>query len=239
MALHVECHSLHPSVFDGVDAIQPRYAYLQFKDQKVEVESSFEGDYCKQMYVLLPCSNNILGHLFLILVYEYLLFHGESYLDARGEQISKILSPGVFSVSTFDILDALPKSLILVVTRLSSDKESAQEYASTGVGLLAGLSILLLSVVWGTTHHNANSQFVPLLFYNTQCDLDDLQTSIRGNKTENFQRVEKQTLQTILTDNQTPNVVAISGLPKESLNKSASSIFPALQYPSINSSRDS
>lgn len=38
----------------------------------------------------------------------------------------------------------------LSVTGLSSDKESAQEYASTGVGLLAGSSIMLLTVVWGT-----------------------------------------------------------------------------------------
>ncbi|KEH38650.1 calcium-binding EF-hand protein [Medicago truncatula] len=38
----------------------------------------------------------------------------------------------------------------MLVTGLSSDKESAQEYASTGVGLLAGSSILLLTVVWGT-----------------------------------------------------------------------------------------
>ncbi|KAL1299589.1 hypothetical protein AAHE18_18G121500 [Arachis hypogaea] len=102
------------------------------------------------MYGFLPCSNNIFGHLFLILVYEYLLFHGESYLAAGGEQIFKILGPGVFGASAFDILGALPESLILVVTGLSSDKESAQEYASTGVGLLAGSSILLLTVVWGT-----------------------------------------------------------------------------------------
>ncbi|MED6207776.1 hypothetical protein PIB30_038782 [Stylosanthes scabra] len=102
------------------------------------------------MYGFLPCSNNIVGHLFLILVYEYLLFHGESYLAAGGEQIFKILGPGVFGASAFDILGALPESLILVVTGLSSDKESAQEYASTGVGLLAGSSILLLTVVWGT-----------------------------------------------------------------------------------------
>jgi len=39
---------------------------------------------------------------------------------------------------------------VLSVTGLSSDKESAQEYASTGVGLLAGSSIMLLTVVWGT-----------------------------------------------------------------------------------------
>lgn len=38
----------------------------------------------------------------------------------------------------------------LSVTGLSSDKERAQESASTGVGLLAGSSILLLTVLWGT-----------------------------------------------------------------------------------------
>ncbi|MED6157675.1 hypothetical protein PIB30_025453 [Stylosanthes scabra] len=102
------------------------------------------------MYGFLPCSNNIFGHLFLILVYEYLLFHGESYLAAGGEQIFKILGPGVFGASAFDILGALPESLILLVTGLSSDKESAQESASTGVGLLAGSSIFLLTLVWGT-----------------------------------------------------------------------------------------
>ncbi|OIW15158.1 hypothetical protein TanjilG_30829 [Lupinus angustifolius] len=85
-----------------------------------------------------------------ILVYEYLLFHGESYLAAGGEQVFKILGPVIFGVSALDILGALPESLILLVTRLNSDKGSAQEYASPRVGLLAGSSILLLTVVWGT-----------------------------------------------------------------------------------------
>jgi hypothetical protein len=72
--------------------------------------------YCEQMYGFLPCSNDILGHLFLILVYEYLLFHGESYLAAGGKQIFEILGPGVFGASAFDILGALPESLILLGT---------------------------------------------------------------------------------------------------------------------------
>jgi hypothetical protein len=42
------------------------------------------------------------------------LFHGESYLAAGGEQIFKILGPGVFGASAFDILGALPESLILL-----------------------------------------------------------------------------------------------------------------------------
>ncbi|KAL2331384.1 hypothetical protein Fmac_018965 [Flemingia macrophylla] len=148
LQVRVECRSLRPSVSDGVDDVQPQESYLQLNDQRVG--SSSNEDYCKQMYGFLPCSNNIVGHLFLILVYEYLLFHGESYLAAGGEQIFKILGPGVFGASAFDVLGALPESLILLVTGLSSDKESAQESASTGVGLLAGSSILLLTVVWGT-----------------------------------------------------------------------------------------
>ncbi|KAL1299495.1 hypothetical protein HN51_044035 [Arachis hypogaea] len=164
----VECRTLNtnnnnPSdelllVSDGIldHHVHPQHAnsnYLHLKDQQFEasvVEPPPLGKYCKQMYGFLPCSNNIFGHLFLILVYEYLLFHGESYLAAGGEQIFKILGPGVFGASAFDILGALPESLILLVTGLSSDKESAQEYASTGVGLLAGSSILLLTLVWGT-----------------------------------------------------------------------------------------
>ncbi|KAK7257179.1 hypothetical protein RIF29_30960 [Crotalaria pallida] len=133
-------------VSDGVDDddVGHENTYLYFKG------SEHPGKYCEQMYGFLPCSSNIVGHLFLILVYEYLLFHGESYLAAGGEQVFKILGPGIFGASAFDILGALPESLILLVTGLSSDKEKAQEYASTGVGLLAGSSILLLTVVWGT-----------------------------------------------------------------------------------------
>ncbi|KAG4960755.1 hypothetical protein GLYMA_13G272300v4 [Glycine max] len=297
-ALHVECRSLRPSVSDGVDAIQPQESYLQLnKDQRVVVESSSDDDehFCKQMYGFLPCSNNILGHLFLILVYEYLLFHGESYLAAGGEQIFKILGPGVFGASAFDILGALPESLILVVTGLSSDKESAQEYASTGVGLLAGSSIMLLTVVWGTCviigkqklkndpdSFGTNSSnggikesltgygitmdvetrkmarimvfsVIPLLimqipnlfnFSSTPRNVTLMvsltvavaflisyfiyqvfkpqieKTRLEYIKHDDlilriFQRVEKQTLQKILTDDGTPNVAAISGLYHE------------------------
>ncbi|MED6223498.1 hypothetical protein PIB30_074510 [Stylosanthes scabra] len=102
------------------------------------------------MYGFLPCTNNIFGHVFLIVVYEYLLFHGESYLANGGEQIFKILGPGIFGASAFHVLAALPESLILLVSGLLSNGEIAQEYAVTGVGLLAGSSILLVTLVWGT-----------------------------------------------------------------------------------------
>ncbi|KAJ0045990.1 hypothetical protein Pint_04681 [Pistacia integerrima] len=112
--------------------------------------NSEENQECEQMYGFLPCSNNIFGHLFLILVYEYLLFHGESYLAAGGKQIFKILGPGVFGASAFHVIGALPEALLLLASELFNSKEVAEEYVYTGVGLLAGSSILQLTVVWGT-----------------------------------------------------------------------------------------
>ncbi|XP_061348954.1 sodium/calcium exchanger NCL1-like [Gastrolobium bilobum] len=142
-------------VSDGVHDVQPnKTSYLLLKGN----DESFE-EHCEQMYGFLPCTNNIFGHFFLILVYEYLLFHGESYLAEGGEQIFKILGPGIFGASAFHILGALPESLILLVSGLLGNREIAQEYAYTGVGLLAGSSILLLTVVWGSCVITGSQEF--------------------------------------------------------------------------------
>ncbi|KAK7335104.1 hypothetical protein VNO80_26875 [Phaseolus coccineus] len=179
------------------------------------------------MYGFLPCSNNILGHLFLILVYEYLLFHGESYLATGGEQIFKILGPGVFGASAFDILGALPESLILVVTGLSSDKESAQEYASTGVGYDITMDIprffhfssaarnvtLMVALIVAVTF--LISYFLYQVF-KPQIEKTRLEYIKHHDLILRiFERVEKQTLQKILAEDGTPNVAAISGLYHE------------------------
>ncbi|XP_018731636.2 sodium/calcium exchanger NCL [Eucalyptus grandis] len=109
-----------------------------------------EVELCEQMYGFLPCSYSTAGHLFLILVYEYLLFHGESYVASASEQIFNMLGPGIFGASAFHVLGALPEALILLASGLLNSEEVAQEYVVTGVGLLAGSSILLLTLLWGT-----------------------------------------------------------------------------------------
>ncbi|KAK4398339.1 Sodium/calcium exchanger NCL2 [Sesamum angolense] len=110
----------------------------------------FESESCEQMYGFLPCSESVWGHVFLIVVYEYLLFHGESYVASGGERIFKILGPGVFGACAFQLIGSLPESLILLASGLLNSKEVAQECVLTGVGLLAGSSILLLTLLWGT-----------------------------------------------------------------------------------------
>ncbi|KAL2483574.1 sodium/calcium exchanger family protein/calcium-binding EF hand family protein [Forsythia ovata] len=111
---------------------------------------SAAAEECVQMYGFLPCSKNIPGHLFLILVYEYLLFHGESYVASGGERIFKILGPGIFGACAFQVIGSLPEALILLASGLLSSKDVAEECVLTGVGLVAGSTILLLTVLWGT-----------------------------------------------------------------------------------------
>ncbi|KAL2496454.1 sodium/calcium exchanger family protein/calcium-binding EF hand family protein [Forsythia ovata] len=135
-------------VSDGVDG------FKEEDDSIIRLKSKdyygAEEEHCEQMYGFLPCSKSSLGHLFLILVYEYLLFHGESYVASGGKRIFKILGPGVFGASAFQVIGSLPEALILLVSGLLNSKETAQECVLTGVGLLAGSTILLLTIVWGT-----------------------------------------------------------------------------------------
>lgn len=108
-------------VSDGIDGddhvhnqVDQNNSILLLPSQEFEWNSSEEINECEQMYGFLPCSNNMFGHLFLILVYEYLLFHGESYLAEGSERIFKILGPGFFGASAFHVLGALPESLLLL-----------------------------------------------------------------------------------------------------------------------------
>lgn len=75
---------------------------------------------CEQMYGIVPCSDSIGGQVFLIVVFEYLLFHGESYVAGGGQRIFKILGPGVFGACAFQLIGALPESLILLSKKPST-----------------------------------------------------------------------------------------------------------------------
>ncbi|MED6218768.1 hypothetical protein PIB30_029737 [Stylosanthes scabra] len=119
-----------------------------------------DHNYCDQIYGFLPCTNNIFGNLFLILVYGYILFHGESYLNRGTQRIFKILGPGIFGATAFNILLALPESLVLLVPVLVvRTGEIAEEYSMIGIGSLVGSSILLLTIVWGTCVISGSKDF--------------------------------------------------------------------------------
>ncbi|KAK9085448.1 hypothetical protein Sjap_025859 [Stephania japonica] len=124
-----------------------------------------EEEYCRHMYGFLPCTNNLAGHLFLVVVYEYLLFIAEKYVSKGSEMIFQLLGPGFFGACAFHVLGALPEALIVLVSGLRTE-ESAQEQVFTGVGLLVGSSVLLLTLVWGACVIVGNQEFSELSIKN-------------------------------------------------------------------------
>ncbi|XP_044479220.1 sodium/calcium exchanger NCL-like [Mangifera indica] len=104
---------------------------------------------CKQTYGFMPCSTTALGNLFLIIVYGYLIFVAcKCVFD--GREMLKILGPGCLGKIVLPKLDALPSAILILVSGLSGTKESAQSRVLVGMGLLAGSTVMLLTVIWAS-----------------------------------------------------------------------------------------
>lgn len=105
---------------------------------------------CEQTYGFLPCTSTVLGNFFLIIVYGYLMFLAATYLSAGSEILLELLGPGLVGGLFLPILGALPDAMLILVSGLSGTPETAQSQVSVGMGLLAGSTVMLLTVIWGT-----------------------------------------------------------------------------------------
>ncbi|KAI3815036.1 hypothetical protein L1987_14688 [Smallanthus sonchifolius] len=109
-----------------------------------------ELELCEQTYGFLPCTTTVLGNIFLISVYGYLMFCAATYLSAGSELMLEVLGPGIVGGLFLPILGALPDALLILVSGLSGSPGTAQDQVSVGMGLLAGSTVMLLTVIWGT-----------------------------------------------------------------------------------------
>uniref|UniRef100_A0A2N9J403 Sodium/calcium exchanger membrane region domain-containing protein n=1 Tax=Fagus sylvatica TaxID=28930 RepID=A0A2N9J403_FAGSY len=96
---------------------------------------SAESSTCDQTYGFLPCTTTVIGNIFLIAVYGYLMFMAASYLSRGSELLLQILGPGIIGGLFLPILGALPDALLILVSGLSGTTETAQSQVSIGMGL--------------------------------------------------------------------------------------------------------
>nr|XP_043630247.1 sodium/calcium exchanger NCL-like [Erigeron canadensis] len=139
-------------VSDGGASTRVEESFLRLKGM-----DSYE-EQCDHMYGFLPCSSNLLGHICLLMIYEFLLYHAESWAGGDG-RIFRVFGKNPWVSYFSQLLDALLDSIILLVTGLTTSEEKAQEYAVTGAGMLAGSSILLLSILWGACFFFSRKEF--------------------------------------------------------------------------------
>ncbi|KAG7957153.1 hypothetical protein I3843_11G159800 [Carya illinoinensis] len=132
-------------VSDGVQQLRgPPYLALN-RSSSFSAEST-----CEQTYGFLPCSTTVLGNIFLIVIYDYLMFLSATYLSNGSEVLLEILGPGIVGGLLLPILGAVPDAMLILVSGLSGSTETAQSQISVGMGLLAGSTVTLLTIIWGT-----------------------------------------------------------------------------------------
>ncbi|XP_042948770.1 sodium/calcium exchanger NCL-like [Carya illinoinensis] len=132
-------------VSDGVQQLRgPPYLALN-RSSYFSAEST-----CDQTYGFLPCTTTVLGNIFLIVVYGSLMFLSATYLSNGSELLLDILGPGIVGGLFLPILGALPDAILILVSGLSGSTATAQSQVSVGMGLLAGSTIMLLTIIWGT-----------------------------------------------------------------------------------------
>ena len=62
---------------------------------------------CEATYGLLPCTAEVWGQIFLIVVYEFFLSLGEQYVSAGSRLFFRMFRTGIFGASLFQILGSL------------------------------------------------------------------------------------------------------------------------------------
>ncbi|KAK4741731.1 hypothetical protein SAY87_025319 [Trapa incisa] len=130
-------------VYDGLtDVRHPSSGFI--------LSGLFSSESCDETYGFLPCTSTVLGNVFLILVYSYLMFLSAKLLSDGSEILLEVLGPGIIGGLFLPILSSLPDAAIILASGLSGSKEDAQNQLSVGIGLLAGSTVMLLTVLWGT-----------------------------------------------------------------------------------------
>lgn len=69
---------------------------------------------CEPAYGFLPCTTELWGLLFLIVVYQYLLSLGQKYVSAGSDLFFKAFGPGIFGASLFHFLGTIPQVTLIL-----------------------------------------------------------------------------------------------------------------------------
>ncbi|GJN19446.1 hypothetical protein PR202_gb06725 [Eleusine coracana subsp. coracana] len=159
-----------------------------------------EGEQCEMTYGFLPCTETVGGNLFLVLAYGFLMFKSATYLSAGSELLLAILGPGIVGGLFLPILGALPDAMLILVSGLAGTKEVAQSQVLIGMGLLAGSTVMLLTLLWGSC------------VVVGKCDLAENSTAIDSRDTKRFSLFGSG-VSTDLQTSYAARIMAISVLP--------------------------
>ncbi|KAL8236128.1 hypothetical protein R6Q59_017209 [Mikania micrantha] len=104
---------------------------------------------CEPQYGFLPCTTGVWGRLFLIVVYQYLMSVGQTYISNGSDKFFSLFGPGIFGAGFFHILANFPMLFLILENGLSaSDDTGASFSAAMGMNVLAGSAVMSLTLIW-------------------------------------------------------------------------------------------
>jgi Ca2+/Na+ antiporter len=104
---------------------------------------------CEPQYGFLPCTSGLWGELFLIVVYQYLMSVGQSYISNGSDKFFSLIGPGIFGAGVFHVLANFPMIFLILENGLSaSDDIGASFSAAMGMNVLAGSAVMSLTLIW-------------------------------------------------------------------------------------------
>lgn len=78
--------------------------------------TSSSSSSCEATYGVLPCTDTVIGNLFLLAAYGYLLFVAAKLLSLGSELLLTVLDAGIIGGLLLPILGALPDSILILGT---------------------------------------------------------------------------------------------------------------------------
>lgn len=69
---------------------------------------------CEETYGFMPCTTTVLGNLFLMLVYGYLMYSAAKWLSSGSEILLEILGPGIVGGLFLPVLTSLPDAMLIL-----------------------------------------------------------------------------------------------------------------------------
>ncbi|CAK9185272.1 unnamed protein product [Ilex paraguariensis] len=126
---------------DGVDNTS--------RSAMVELDLKASTVTCEPTYGFLPCTTELWGQLFLIVVYQVLLSLAQQYVSVGSDHFFQIVGPGVFGAGLFHVLGAIPEIMVVLMSGLSGSSETAAVQATMGMSSNAGSAVMNLTLIWG------------------------------------------------------------------------------------------
>ncbi|XP_048229673.1 sodium/calcium exchanger NCL1-like [Ricinus communis] len=128
---------------DGMDQ-KNQSVILQLDDLRTSVT-------CEPTYGFLPCTTEVWGQLFLMIVYEYLLSLSAKYISEGSELFLETSgTENIFSANLFQMLGMFPQVILVLVAAVGGEADTVETMAEMGMGLLAGSVIMNLTLIWGS-----------------------------------------------------------------------------------------